>query len=366
MHGTVQAEVKKRQLEESYNTTVTYLVNGGLEELKRFIEYNSYDYSDYFYGNTILHLLVQDLAFFQSNFGTFLTDDDVKEEEKIKIMQNKTDKIYYCLDNFGYNNALNKRQFTVICHLLNALPEFNKYKGKSTQAKKAETLLAEVIGKLLAYDKDTNYGEDYIKVIDLLNRKGYTLITKDMLTKQVKAAQSTIIAKLNPVFTPAYDVSERKTHFPKERDLIKQLREGRFTEIENFFTLSSQEAIDNFLSNEGVSIFKWALVNCPNVATLGFLVKKLMEQKSININKILNKNTLDSFLNFVVGMEHFGNYNHDFREVVINKFRLLLVLDKNYILKYMEENKDKHCITDNVYLDFNRAQQLFRATPLII
>lgn len=166
----VQAEIEKRQSEVGYNTVVTYNLTEPVLHLKFFIDSNGSNHIEPYYGNTILHLLVQDLACFQSNFGAFLSEEEALQ--KINTMQNKIDKICYFLEKYGYSNVKNKRKFTVIETFLYTLPIFSS-KEKILWAVKAEEKLVKILAKLLVYASTES--SDIKSNQKKLLRKGYPL-----------------------------------------------------------------------------------------------------------------------------------------------------------------------------------------------
>lgn len=173
---------EERESEISRDTAITYNLKGGVEELKRFIEFNNHTYIEPHYGNTLLHLLVHDLAFFQSNFGNSLSDQELRE--KMKILKIKIDKICYFLENYGYPDTKNKKQFTVIETLLYALPIFSKINKKNDAAIKAEEKLTKILAKLLVYaciDSDTICNQ----ICEKLRKKGY-LLAANSLKNEIK------------------------------------------------------------------------------------------------------------------------------------------------------------------------------------
>lgn len=178
----LQAEIEKRQSEESYNTVVTYNLTEPVQHLKFFIGSNGSDHIEPTYGNTILHLLVQDLACFQSTFGAYFSDEEA--QQKMDIMQAKINKICYFLEEYGYKHIKNKRKFTVIETFLYTLPIFSS-KKKSLVAIKAEEKLVKILARLLVYaSAEDNDIKSYQKK---LLKKGYPLAA-DCLIDEIKIA----------------------------------------------------------------------------------------------------------------------------------------------------------------------------------
>lgn len=178
----VQAEIEKRQSEVGYNTVVTYNLTEPVLHLKFFIESNGSNHIEPYYGNTILHLLVQDLACFQSNFGAFLSEEEALQ--KINTMQDKINKICYFLEKHGYSNVKNKRKFTVIKIFLYTLPIFSS-KEKSLWAVKAEEKLVKILAKLLVYASTES--SDIKSNQKELKRKGYPLAANRLIDEIIIA-----------------------------------------------------------------------------------------------------------------------------------------------------------------------------------
>ncbi len=145
-------------------------------------------------------------------------------------------------------------------------------------------------------------------------------------------------------------MSGNKVSFNKEKNLIiKRLRTGQFTEIEEMLDTYDERFINEFFKTTGKDILEWAIIGCANVAPLNFLVKY---KERLALSEILDDTILQSFFMSIAGQEYFGKCITSFKEIIMQKLILLSSIDTQRLSRYMTENYDKPFMTENMRSNF--------------
>lgn len=147
------------------------------------------------------------------------------------------------------------------------------------------------------------------------------------------------------------------------KHILARLRANEFKELVGDLTAYQlgKEQLKAFFMQEGYIILDWAITKGPDTEALKFLIKFLSEHigKEILQNILLpperEHNVLDLFLTTEAGRQMLNRYDDKAEKVQIEKFAILLSVDRSGICKFMEANATARYMTDKTKEVFTKA-----------
>jgi hypothetical protein len=118
----------------------------------------------------------------------------------------------------------------------------------------------------------------------------------------------------------------------------------------------TEQGISDFFLKEGDVILRRSLVSSSSDQSLKFLIETVPVPAFQEVLRRDNFSVLRSFLYAQVGREQSGLYNQHVEEIHIEKFKVLLTVDRDAITGFIKENAhNQHLYTDKIRIKVEKA-----------
>lgn len=153
------------------------------------------------------------------------------------------------------------------------------------------------------------------------------------------------------------DESKKMTFaFPRaEKKLMDVVQSEDIGQLAALFEQYKQDLIKEFFLEEGFAILKWTVVYISNPKVFSFLVDKLPRSILKDLLETNDFEILKGFLRTEAGEEKFGQKEQ--QQFRIDKFKLLLKIDAEWVKKFMDTHRDAKYFTKKIAEDFEIAQK---------
>lgn len=157
---------------------------------------------------------------------------------------------------------------------------------------------------------------------------------------------------------------KRKLYWDKLWQKISSyIKEAEWKNLDKCLEELGKENYQALLDKKGHLAFVNAMA-FHDINYMVFILNKMPKEFSLKKFRENNYGRLRRFLKVLELQKEYGRYTPEREETRIKILSLLLELDPSEVKKYMEENKDKSFMTDDVLDEYRRALELYNQNNL--
>jgi hypothetical protein len=158
-------------------------------------------------------------------------------------------------------------------------------------------------------------------------------------------------------FTPVFNIREDKDFARIRRYLLKMFAKDAFEQLYKDFDtfVIPLNTLKEFFEKEGYNILHWLLISSKNSNVFQFMIDKIPLSILQSFIKHNNFISLKQFLRGRVVTEELEILKSQERKLDIEKFKFLLMIDRETIQQFMSENKETTLMKPSIWEDYEIA-----------
>lgn len=194
----------------------------------------------------------------------------------------------------------------------------------------------------------------------LYHRVGY-IMGQDRPEKKRKLDEKTYDEKVAELSSKVdFFYTPKKLKFSDIKKIILQhFLNRQYTQLKQFLSshgFLATDRIREFFSKHGATLLGWTLVESSDSQSLELLVDIVPKETLQTTIKQNNCEVLKPFLYAQAAFENTNRNTPAFRDLQVKKFKLLLGIDRDSIVEFMQRNVvNKYMLTDKVKNNFKKA-----------